>query len=201
MELTLEQLNALNALIDMSESIDGLHRPDCWPWLGPIDKNGRPRFCTNGKQYSATRLVYEMVTQEKLGNKRLYKACGDPMCVNPNHMIVGTRTLDNGLVDAQVYEIKDQMINNYTPGLGKKLAEKYNISPATVYNIANGRSYGSVHVKNEARGIDRRTKGLSQEQREEIKRKHKAGGRGIGAKLAREYGVTPARITQIVRED
>jgi hypothetical protein len=175
-------------------------KPGCWPWEGTVDKRCKPVFYAENRRFTPARLVYELITCEK-PHTSLYKVCGDPMCVNPEHMLIGKKIVKGRLEDDDIYDIKNQMINAYKPGLGKNLAKKYAISPAMVYNIANSISYQHVHVPNENRKVDRRTKGLSQYQREEIKRKHKAGGRGIGAKLAREYGVTPARITQIVRED
>ena len=115
-------------------------------------------------------------------------------------MTLGQKPVKGGLSYDDIFQIKHQMINAWTSGLGKSLAKKYSISSAMVYAIANGKAYKSVKVENEEKKINRRAKGLSEAQREEIRLLwEKPHPYGYGKTLATVYDVTPTTISHIVR--
>lgn len=59
----------------------------CWLWHGPL-KKGRPTYFGYG--YSIVRIVYNLVTNTEIPMQaRVYRSCGNTLCVNPDHQIVG----------------------------------------------------------------------------------------------------------------
>ena len=63
--------------------------PDCWYWLGQIDKKGFTRF----KSLSATRFIYKELVGPLAKNIVLSHTCHNSACVNPEHLRPFTRRL------------------------------------------------------------------------------------------------------------
>jgi hypothetical protein len=65
---------------------------DCWPWQGPLNTKGYPRFNANGKRYTATRVVLGLRLGRYLEpNERACHTCDNPPCCNPAHLFVGSQ--------------------------------------------------------------------------------------------------------------
>lgn len=60
---------------------------ECWPWQGPI-YDGVPRF--HGR--SAPRVVYEQLRGPVPAHQILEHICANVLCVNPDHLLVTTRS-------------------------------------------------------------------------------------------------------------
>lgn len=64
----------------------------CWVWQGGRYSGEYPTLMIAGRTYSLRRLVYEAYENEpRLGNKDVRSTCGNPYCVNPEHLVRGTR--------------------------------------------------------------------------------------------------------------
>ena len=69
---------------------------ECWTWTGQLDsKRGNPVFKVfkNGKEYhyQSVRVSYYLVNGCIPNHKTIGKTCGNQLCVNPEHMVVGKR--------------------------------------------------------------------------------------------------------------
>jgi len=83
--------------------VDKRGEDECWPWLGGVnDEYGRVRI--NGKKYYAHRVIFNLTYPNVIELKApkidrdttgfLLHKCDNPICCNPNHLMVGSQ-LDN----------------------------------------------------------------------------------------------------------
>lgn len=62
--------------------VDVEGRDDCWPWHGPTDRAGNGRF---GRR-PAHEHAYELMVGPLAPDTTLEHSCGNPRCVNPDHL-------------------------------------------------------------------------------------------------------------------
>lgn len=60
---------------------------DCWVWIGPKDKRGRPRYwLSDDRRYvKAHRYTWESTYRGLREDEDLTKTCSTELCVNPEH--------------------------------------------------------------------------------------------------------------------
>lgn len=73
----------------------------CWIWIGAKDKNGYGRFLFNNSLLTAHRASYILKYEVIAEGKDVHHTCGNPSCVNPEHLKALTRKqhslLGNGM--------------------------------------------------------------------------------------------------------
>jgi predicted XRE-type DNA-binding protein len=63
----------------------------CWIWVGTNSKSGYGMFKEDGKYYRAHRYSYEFfIGQIPDGLLIRHKECNNPLCVNPEHLLLGS---------------------------------------------------------------------------------------------------------------
>lgn len=128
---------------------------ECWVWKGPVDKKlgyGRTSFLGYSTTAPKTSwiLANDAEPPKYINNRRICirHLCGNRLCVNPNHLALGTYS-DNGRdaselgkhVKFNIIELK-QMIKLRKEGKTyREIGKIFNTSESNVSNALNGRCH------------------------------------------------------------
>ena len=66
--------------------------PDCWVWTAVTDSNGYGLIRVDGRMRSTHRVAWELTNEPIPDGMFLDHRCGNPLCVNPAHLRVTTRS-------------------------------------------------------------------------------------------------------------
>lgn len=134
------------------------YSPDgCWYWLGSsFLQSMRARISINGKWFTTARIVYEL-RKGPIGELWVLHTCDNQLCINPDHLYLGTREDNN-----RDKIIRDRCVKGERCRLSKlkepdvmeilqsseghsSLGRKFNVSPQTIFNIRARKNW--KHVK------------------------------------------------------
>lgn len=62
----------------------------CWIWVGACTGNGYGSFWMSPGYQAAHRVSFEMYNRALEGKEMVLHKCDTPLCVNPDHLFVGT---------------------------------------------------------------------------------------------------------------
>lgn len=117
----------------------------CIPWIGAVNAAGYPvkEYC--GRTVSAQRWHWLSLCGPLDEGFIISAACGNVACMNLLHFVARHQTDANreshsGLLPADVIDIRSRR-KNHTKHEAALLAEKYDVSDSTIYNIWAGRTW------------------------------------------------------------
>lgn len=151
----------------------------CWPWMGARQSRGYGETW-NGRVMLAHRVAFELTNGPIPDDLHICHTCDNPPCCNPSHLFAGTRS--------------DNMQDMLSKGRGIKAGQH-------ARGDRNGRRthperYANVRPAPMPGERNPKAK-LTAEQVLEIRRLRSSGG-VTQAELSRRYGVSQAKISQIV---
>lgn len=137
----------------------------CWLWTGATFNHGRPQLRMGSKVVLAARVAYMAFKGEQPGDLLVCHKCDTPLCVNPDHLFLGTHA-DNMadcvakgrqarnrgekagravLSEAQVREIRSIYAKG---GIGSEaLGREYGVTGRQIRYIVSGQEWGHVPMR------------------------------------------------------
>lgn len=123
----------------------------CWDWTAGRSYKGYGRFLLNGINRHAHQVAWELSRGSREHLQVLHK-CNNRICVNPNHLYLGTNR-DNvddrvaygnnrtfRIIPTATIEAIRREYQPRTPGRGPRiLGQKYSVHPSYIYHIVSRR--------------------------------------------------------------
>lgn len=143
-----------NLLSKIAKSPNG-----CWEWTGYRNENGYGRTYKNTRRIYAHRLSYELFCGPITDADTVCHRCDNPICVNPDHLFVGTRGDNNRdsvakgrnargernnsakLTEDQVRAIRTAKARG---ALSKDLADTYHVHKNMIHYICSRKNWKHV---------------------------------------------------------
>lgn len=150
-------------MITAFESLDKQWCPEpysgCWLWIGNINPNGYGKVWIKPRHHGAHRVMWEQHNGKIPNGLWVLHRCDTPLCVNPNHLFLGTfadnladrmcksrtakgeRAGKSKLTQAQVLQIKTEA------GLHREIAARYGINENQVSRIKGEKTWRHLWQK------------------------------------------------------
>jgi hypothetical protein len=150
-DLPRDIMDGCSMKIDMPPQFEAKFIPEpnsgCWLWTACINSRGYGQIRVNGKGILAHRLSYELHCGEIPNGKLVCHRCDCRICVNPDHLFIGTAKDNTQDMIAKGRDYKQaKKLEPYQAELvcrssmrGIDLAKIFGISPATVVKIRGAR--------------------------------------------------------------
>lgn len=135
---------------------------ECWLWTGPTSPFGYGKWTVLAKYVAAHRVAYFLHHGELNHDLKVLHTCDNPSCVNPYHLVQGTQAdnvadmcnkgrqsgggcrgtthFNSRFTEEDVLAMR--RIRYETGDSYKKIADRFNTHPTTVYQIVKRINWG-----------------------------------------------------------
>lgn len=155
----------------------------CWIWRGTKSKSGYPIIKYRGKPVRVHRLVCVLIKHESIEGLVVCHRCDVPLCVNPDHLFLGTHADNMADRDSKGRQAKGD-------GHGARIHREAFALRAKMRAVEQPNSY--------CRGERNGRAKLTAAQADAIRADH-ANGLGSYRVLAMKYNVSRASIARIIQ--
>lgn len=127
---------------------------NCWHWIAYKNKDGYGTFRPKGAEKAAenaARTSYRLLVGEIPEGMHVLHHCDTPDCVNPEHLFLGTNNDNVQDKCEKKRQARGQRTGKLAPRAvlqiraslksGRKLSQIYGVSPVTISNIRNRRTW------------------------------------------------------------
>lgn len=130
----------------------------CWLWTGSVNNKGYGKLYFDGRLDHAHRVAYELLCEPIPTGLVIRHKCDTPACVNPGHMLVGTKRENsqdmaarkrspwggrNGRAKIDADAVQDIRTRRLS---AVEFAALYGIGPEAVRDIWNGRRWRQLEA-------------------------------------------------------
>lgn len=157
---------------------------DCWLWQACMSDNGYGFFRLDNKQWRAHRVAWQLTYGDIPEELRVLHKCDVPLCVNPNHLFLGTDTDNMHDRDAKGRQAKGERHGWYTHPEKRPRGDR---------NGARTHPERRVYRRGEQSPVSK----LTADQVREIRARYAAGGCSY-TDLGREFSISRSQIGRIV---
>jgi hypothetical protein len=130
----------------------------CWIWMRPIHKKGYAYASLKGKMTRVNRLSWEVHNGPITEGLHVLHKCDTPLCVNPDHLFLGTNTdnvRDKWEKDREVVlrgadhprsKLNPHMVRliRSSPLSCKELGRRLGVNSGTVSSVRSGKTWSHV---------------------------------------------------------
>jgi hypothetical protein len=116
----------------------------CWIWTGTVHHSGYGQFRRKG----AHRLVYQALVDEDIAGKCLCHHCDIKLCVNPEHLFIGTQKDNIDDMDKKGRRVKVPGERNGRTHLTEADVLAIRIDTRTIKKVAAAYGIGKSQVSN-----------------------------------------------------
>lgn len=132
------------------EKVQRNSKSECWIWLGAVASGyGYVSSTPWDKAMGAHRVAYFLANGPVFDNILIRHTCDNKLCVNPNHLIPGTKSDNSRDMVERTYnprKLSDDQVRLIRSGSipFSKLARLFGVSEITIYKALSGEHYQSV---------------------------------------------------------
>ena len=140
------------------------HQNGCWIWVASQKGNGYGQFAYQGRPAWAHRVSWTLRRGEIPGSMYVCHTCDEKLCVNPDHMFLGThsdnmrdmgdkgrsrfhkqtfRGSEHGM--AKLNEVQAMAIFRAS-GMYQDISDRFGVSPSTVGQIKRKEIWRHIHA-------------------------------------------------------
>jgi hypothetical protein len=153
----------------------------CWLWTGKPDPKGYGRFKLSNRSWRAHRVSWLIHFQDP-GDLFVCHSCDNPICVNPEHLFLGTH--------------QDNMNDMYNKGRGKKAAGAHHGLVKNKGAAQSGEKHWSVrHPEKTSKGEAHGLSTLTEEVVLEIRRRYDSGE--SNKNISESLGIHKSTVSKI----
>ncbi len=190
--------------IDYTVNGDG-----CWVWNWAVHPKGYASVKINGRTYKAHRLAYELAKGPIPDGQIIRHLCGNPSCLNPEHLLAGTQTENSrDMVEAgnQVHQklmpsdaIEIRRIFAEGDISRAEIARQYGVTSGAIRMIiANITFYDANYTPPPKEKAKKGEKPIGQDIAKEIRRIYQGGGKSQ-KEIGLMFNIDQSVVGRIIR--
>lgn len=102
------------------EKVEQRGQDDCWPWLGPVDKDGYGLWHKFPNERRSNRIAWTIENGSVPKGHFVLHTCDNPPCCNPAHLWLGTaKDNTHDSIRKGRFSMPPRMVGEANPGGGK----------------------------------------------------------------------------------